>query len=234
MLEINNLSVSFDGAIALAHVSLAVEPRSVVAVIGPNGAGKTSLLRAVSGVVKATGSIRFDGQEVCGEAPHHIVRRGIIHCPQSAQLFGEMSIRENLLLGAYGRGGAQVSESMEHVVELFPALKPRLRQRAGTLSGGERQMVAIGRSLMGRPVLLLLDEPSLGLAPVVRDRIEESLHRIVHDWGLTVLLVEQDTALALDIADKVCVMDSGCVVKVAPPVGITNDPALQEAYLGIA
>lgn len=233
LLRIHNLSVSFGGAKALNNISFSVEANTVVAVIGPNGAGKTSLLRAISGVIHFSGSICILGEEIQGESARQIVERGVIHCPQASQLFGEMTVIENLLLGAYARGSRAISRSLEQVFELFPKLKGQLKQKANTLSGGERQMVAIGRSLMAQPSLFLLDEPSLGLAPVIRDKIEESLHRIVKEFGLTVLLVEQDTAFALSIASKVCIMDGGAVIGVGSPADIASDPALQAAYLGL-
>lgn len=235
MLEIRDLSVIYGGALALDRVSVRVEEGQVVSVIGPNGAGKTSLLRAVSSLVPYQGEVRYRGEVLGGRSPDWIVRAGIIHCPEAGQLFGEMTVAENLRLGAFiERDAAKVRESLARVHALFPRLAERGGQQAQTLSGGERQMLAIGRSLMGQPSLLMLDEPSLGLAPVIRDRIEESIRQIHGEWGVTVVLVEQDTAFALDIAERVYVLDSGRVVREGPVDEIAQDSAIREAYLGVA
>jgi len=234
LLEIMDLSVTYGGALALDRVSLSVEDGDVVSVIGPNGAGKTSMLRAISGLVPYTGEVRYGGRSLRDLKPNQIVRAGIVHCPEAGQLFGEMTVEENLRLGAFvEREAARVAESFTRVYGLFPRLEERHDQRAETLSGGERQMLAIGRSLMARPSLLMLDEPSLGLAPVIRDRIEESIRLIHREWGLTVVLVEQDTAFALDIASRVYVLDSGRVVREGSVDEIAEDPAIRETYLGV-
>ena len=235
MLEIRDLSVTYGGALALDRVSVRVEDGQVVSVIGPNGAGKTTLLRAVSGLVPYQGEVRYRGEVLGGWLPDRIVRGGIVHCPEAGQLFGEMTVRENLRLGAFiERDAKKIRESLARVHALFPQLAERGRQQAQTLSGGERQMLAIGRSLMARPKLLLLDEPSMGLAPVIRDRIEESIRQIHGEWGVTVVLVEQDTAFALDIAERVYVLDSGRVVREGPVDEIAQDSSIREAYLGVA
>ncbi len=235
LLEVKDVSVSYRGAVALHGASLGVGRGESVSIVGPNGAGKTSLLRAISGLVRCQGEVLFDGERISGMRPEQVVRRGVVHCPQAAQLFPEMTVLENLDLGAFTvRDGGARREALERVYQLFPQLADRRAQRAGTLSGGERQMVAIGRSLMSRPRLLMLDEPSLGLAPLMRDRIEEAIRQVNRAWGLTVILVEQDTGFALDIADRVYVLDGGQVVRHGPVAEIAGDPAIRRAYLGVA
>ena len=235
LLEVKNLTVSYRGAIALHGVSLSVGQGESVSIVGPNGAGKTSLLRAISGLVRCQGEVRLDGQPITGLTPERVVRRGVVHCPQAAQLFPDMTVLENLELGSFTvRDAAARREALQRVFELFPKLAERKTQRAGTLSGGERQMVAIGRSLMSRPRLLMLDEPSLGLAPLMRDRIEDAVRQVHRTWGLTVILVEQDTAFAMDVADRAYVLDGGEVVRHGPVAEIAGDPAIRRAYLGVA
>lgn len=234
MLEIRDLSVSYGGALALDRVSVSANSGQVVSVIGPNGAGKTTLLRAISSLVAYDGDITYGGRTLRDLKPDQIVRAGIVHCPEAGQLFGEMTVEENLKLGAFvERNANRIQESFDRVYVLFPVLADRRDQQAQTLSGGERQMLAIGRSLMARPSLLMLDEPSLGLAPIVRDRIEESIRHVHQEWGLTVVLVEQDTAFALDIAERVYVLDSGRVVKDGPAAEIARDTTIRETYLGV-
>jgi branched-chain amino acid transport system ATP-binding protein len=235
LLEVRDLTVSYRGALALQGVSLSVGQGESVSIIGPNGAGKTSLLRAISGLVPHRGEVRLAGRSLAGLRPERIVRLGLVHCPQAAQLFPEMSVLENLELGAFTvRNAASRREALQRVYELFPRLADRRRQRAATLSGGERQMVAIGRSLLSSPSLLMLDEPSLGLAPLVRDRIEESIRQVHRAWGLTVILVEQDTAFAMDVAERVYVLDGGQVVRQGTVAEVAGDPAIRRAYLGVA
>ncbi|HEY8487201.1 MAG TPA: ABC transporter ATP-binding protein, partial [Limnochordales bacterium] len=195
MLEVRDLTVRYGGALALDGVNLQVAEGEIVAVIGPNGAGKSTLLRAVSGLVPWTGSIRFRGAELRGSSPDSIVRRGLVHCPEGGELFREMTVEENLELGAYTVADPERRRrALEGVFRLFPRLQERRRQLASTLSGGERQMLAIGRALMAEPKLLMLDEPSHGLAPVMRQRIAEAVVEVQRQWGISVLLVEQDTA----------------------------------------
>jgi len=235
LLDLEKISLNYEGAEVLHDVTLTVAPKQVVALIGPNGAGKTSLLRGLSGLHPYSGKALFNGESIVGLSPEHIVEKRLIHCPQSAQLFPEMSVEDNLWLGAYRlRDRAAARRTLERIYVLFPRLKERRGQRTSTLSGGERQMVAIGRSLMSGPVLLMLDEPSLGLAPIVREAIENSLKQIVEEWGLTILLVEQDTAFALGLADRVYILDSGNVVRSGSPNEIQSDVALRESYLGLA
>jgi branched-chain amino acid transport system ATP-binding protein len=235
LLEVRDLSVHYQGAMALQGVSLTVQDGESVGIIGPNGAGKTSLLRAISGLVPFDGEVRFAGRSLRGLPPHRILRAGVVHCPEAGQVFGEMTVEENLELGAFTvRDARSVRESLERVYALFPRLPDRRRQVAGTLSGGERQMLALGRSLMSRPRLLMMDEPSLGLSPLMRDRIQESIREVHQVWNLSVILVEQDTALALEVGQRVYVLDSGRVVREGSPAAIAQDPMIREVYLGIA
>ena len=219
---------------ALQGVSLTVQDGESIGIIGPNGAGKTSLLRAISGLVPYVGEVRFEGRSLRGLPPNRILRAGVVHCPEAGQVFGEMTVEENLELGAFTVPDARsVRESLERVYALFPRLPERRRQMAGTLSGGERQMLALGRSLMSRPRLLMMDEPSLGLSPLMRDRIQESITQVHQEWNLSVILVEQDTALALEVGQRVYVLDSGRVVREGSPAAIAQDPMIREVYLGI-
>ncbi|MEI8188906.1 MAG: ABC transporter ATP-binding protein [candidate division NC10 bacterium] len=234
MLEVRDLSVHYLGAMALQGVSLTVQDGESIAIIGPNGAGKTSLLRAISGLVPYDGEVRYEGISLRGLPPNRILRAGVVHCPEAGQVFGEMTVEENLELGAFTvRDARLVRESLERVYALFPRLPDRRWQMAGTLSGGERQMLALGRSLMSRPRLLMMDEPSLGLSPLMRDRIQESITQVHQEWNLSVILVEQDTALALEVGQRVYVLDSGRVVREGTPALIAQDPMIREVYLGI-
>ena len=236
MLEVTGLRLAYGPALAIDGVDLSVGEGEAVSLIGPNGAGKTSLLGALSGLHHYEGDVRFRGERITGLPPDAIVGRGLIHCPQAAQLFGEMTVLENIELGAYRVRASASSRraALDRVYTLFPRLVERKSQRASTLSGGERQMVGIGRALMSEPKLLMLDEPSMGLAPILRDQIEEALCKLRQEWSLTVLLVEQDTGLALSFGQRIYIMDSGKLVRMAPPEEIARDPALRAAYLGVA
>ncbi len=235
MLEVRDLSVHYQGALALQGISLTVTDGESVSIIGPNGAGKTSLLRAISGLVPYEGEVRYNGVSLRNLAPNRIVRAGVVHCPEAGQIFGEMTVEENLELGAYTVSDARlVRESLDRVYTLFPQLPERRRQMAGTLSGGERQMLALGRSLMSRPRLLMMDEPSLGLSPLMRDRIQESIAQIHQAWNLSVILVEQDSALALEVAERIYVLDGGRIVKEGSPSAISQDRTIREVYLGVS
>ncbi len=232
-LAICDLRVAYGKALALDGISLVADPGEVVAVLGPNGAGKTTLLKAISRTVPATGSIRFQGRELLRVPPHAVAGTGIAHCPERRRLFPELSVLKNLLLGAYARGPQTCDEDLERVFRLFPTLRERRRQVAGTLSGGEQQMVAVGRALMARPQLLMLDEPSIGLAPLMKEAIRRSLEEI-RAAGIAVLLVEQDAVFALSLATRGYVMESGRVRMEGPSETLRGNPHVREAYLGIA
>ena len=233
-LDLRDLRVAYGRALALDGITLTIEEGEAVAVLGPNGAGKTTLLRAISRTTPAAGSVRFLGHELLRMPPHMVARLGIAHCPERRRLFPELSVLKNLLLGAYARGDHQtLEEDLERVFCLFPALRDRRPQMAGTLSGGEQQMVAVGRALMARPRLLMLDEPSIGLAPLVKAAIRQSLHEICQR-GITILLVEQDAAFALSLATRAYVLEAGRVALSGPSEALRGDPRVREAYLGIA
>jgi branched-chain amino acid transport system ATP-binding protein len=235
LLEIEDLDVAYEDVQVLWSVSLRVNAGEIVALIGSNGAGKTTLLRAVSGVVPARrGRIRFAGADVTTATPQARVAAGMVHVPEGRQLFAGMTVRENLMMGTYTRrdGREAWAADLEKVFELFPVLKERERQLAGTLSGGEQQMCAIGRGLMTRPALLSIDELSLGLAPVVVDRLVEAL-RAIHAAGTTVLLVEQDVLTALEIAGRGYVITNGRVALEGPSARLLETDLLREAYLGL-
>ena len=231
MLEVKDLAVHYDKALALDHVTLNVERNEVVAVLGANGAGKSTLLRAISGLVRGTGEILFDGARLDVLHRHEIVKAGVVHCPEARRLFPEMTVFDNLLLGAYLRKGRrQIDEDRARVYDLFPMLMERSKQVASTLSGGEQQMVAIGRALMSNPKLLMLDEPSLGLAPLVQEAIFRGIKEIAKT-GMSVLLVEQNARQALTIAHRAYVLEVGRVTLSGPSQDLVNDPHVREAYL---
>jgi len=233
-LRVNALSVAYGKAYALRGVSLHVEEGESVAIIGPNGAGKTTLLRAISGLVRpADGDIWFDNVRLDRLPPHEIVRLGIAHAPEHRRLAPQMTVLENLELGAYHRRDRKaIRQDMEHIFELFPRLRERLGQHAGTLSGGEQQMLTIARALMARPRLLLLDEPSLGLAPLVKKSIFDALARIQQD-GVTVLLAEQDASLALPAVSRAYVLESGRMVMEGPSQMLRQNDYVRQTYLGL-
>jgi len=232
-LEVSGLRVAYGQAIALDRIALKVEEGETVAVLGPNGAGKTTLLRAISRTARASGAIRFLGHELLPMPPHLVARLGIAHCPERRRLFPELPVLKNLVLGAFTRSDRFIDDDLERVFRLFPVLRSRRGQIAGTLSGGEQQMVAIGRALMARPRLLMLDEPSIGLAPLVKEAIRESLWEI-HGAGITVLLVEQDAAFALSLANRAYVLESGRIALEGSAEQLRGDPRIKESYLGIA
>ena len=233
MLEVDDLHVSYGNIQALRGISLTVKEGELVTVIGSNGAGKTTTLMAISGVLwPSAGRIRIDGQDVTRMPPHKLAHLGVAHCPEGRLIFGRLTVAENLILGAYNRtDGRAVRADTERVYDLFPRLQERRSQVAGTLSGGEQQMLAIGRALMSRPRLLMLDEPSLGLAPLLVDRIFDvtvDLHR----QGVTILLVEQNAYQALRIADRAYVLETGQIRLSGAAAELADDPAIQAAYLG--
>jgi branched-chain amino acid transport system ATP-binding protein len=234
LLEVSDLASHYGPIQAIHSVSLEVHPGELVAIVGANGAGKTTLLRTISGVQAATGgTITFDGEEITRLAPHKIVTRGICQVPEGRQVFAPLSVEDNLLLGGYSQrgNGDWVTEQIERVYELFPILREKRAQLAGNLSGGQQQMLAIGRALLGKPRLLLLDEPSMGLAPLLVEEIFRVV-RELHAAGTTVLLVEQNARAALQIADRGYVLETGKVVTGAPAAELLEDEAVRKAYLG--
>ena len=236
MLDITDLRSGYGGVRVLQGVDLRVEAGELVAVIGPNGAGKTTLLRTISGLVRATGgAMRFEDTDLSALSPERIVRAGIVHVPEGRMVLSKMTVLENLQLGAYARTDhREVAQDLERVLDTFPWLKDkeRLRQVAGTLSGGEQQMLAIGRGLMGRPRLLLLDEPSLGVAPLIVDGIFAAIEEVLKN-GVTILLVEQNASRALEIADRGYALEFGSVIVSGSGRELLSDDRVRQAYLGI-
>jgi len=233
LLRVDQLSAGYGLTPVLFQVDFELSAGELVALIGANGAGKSTLLGALSGLVGITGgSVRFADRRVTGRRPEMIVASGLIHVPQGRRLFGSMTVERNLLLGAYRRHDREVRDDLQRILGYFPALRDKLNREAGTLSGGEQQMVAIGRGLMGRPKLLMIDEPSLGLAPNIVDRVMEIVKTINQD-GTAVLLVEQDVVLALEIADRGYVLENGRIVMSGPASELRRDPAIRKAYLGV-
>jgi branched-chain amino acid transport system ATP-binding protein len=244
MLEVNNLTVHYDGAMALNDVSIKVEEGEFVAVVGPNGAGKSTLLRAISGILgefqrgrreraKISGTIMFEKEKIEKLRPWQVVKRGIVLCPERRRLFSEMSVYENIMMGSYLRKDKdQIKKDVEHVYQLFPILKERKDQMAQTLSGGEGQMLAIARSLMSKPKLLMIDEPSLGLAPLVKQKVFESIKEV---WssGITILLVEQDASIALELASRAYVITHGRIAAQGTKEELMKNEDIREMYIGI-
>ncbi len=235
MLVVEKLSVSYDEAPALRQVSLEVKQGELVAIIGANGAGKSTLLKTIAGLLQPdSGSILFEGQELMGRPPYEIVRMGLALTPEGRRLFSRMSVYENLLVGATPNRDPEARQALlEEVFDLFPRLKERQNQKAGTLSGGEQQMLAIGRSLMSQPRLLMLDEPSLGLMPLLVDHILETLQRLNQERGMTILLVEQNVREALEIAHRGYVLQSGRIVAEDDAQALLRSDLVRRAYLGI-
>ena len=234
LLEVTGLVVHYGKALALDGVSLEVGKGELVGVLGPNGAGKTTLLKAISRTVLPTsGHIKLEGKSLDGVPAHMVVARGICHCPEGRRLFPELTVVKNLLLGAYLRNDrAIIQADLEHVYRLFPVLRERSRQQAGTLSGGEQQMVAIGRALMGKPSLLLLDEPSVGIAHRLKLQIFESI-REIQRAGTAVLLVEQDAGSTVAIAGRLYVLEHGRIVREGTAKGLADDDHIRQVYLGM-
>jgi len=233
LLEVRGLRVSYGGILAVKGIDIEVGTGESVALIGANGAGKTTTLKALAGMLTPHGgSIVYDGRDIFGAPSHLLVGRGLALVPEGRGVFGRLSVAENLAMGAYSRNDtAQIKRDLEHVYSLFERLHERRTQRAGTLSGGEQQMLAIGRALMSRPKLLLLDEPSMGLAPIMVEKIFSVVRRIV-DEGVTLLLVEQNAKLALEVSQRGYVMESGLVTLSGSGADLLRDPRVREAYLG--
>ncbi len=234
MLEIKQLSVSYGAIKALHEVSLSVKAGAIVTLIGGNGAGKTTTLRAISGMVKPqAGQILFEGKSINGLPPHKLVGLGIAHCPEGRMVFANLTVHENLMMGAYLRHDkAGIAQDIDYVFSIFPRLKERDQQVAGTLSGGEQQMLAIGRAVMSRPRLLMLDEPSLGIAPMLVKSIFEKIVEINRERGVTILLVEQNANLALEVAGFGYVLETGRILLADESSKLRADPKVRDAYLG--
>ena len=233
LLEIRGLVAGYGGAPIVRGVDLDVDAGETVAVLGANGVGKSTLNKAISGVIGiVSGEIRFAGERVDRASPHAIVERGLIHVPEGRKIFPNLTVQENLELGSYRRGKANRAKNLERIFDIFPRLSERISQRAGTLSGGEQQMLAIGRGLMAEPRLLILDEPSLGLSPLL---VEETfaLIRRINNEGLSILLVEQNVVQSLEVAERAYVMENGQFVISGKASTLAADPALEKAYLGM-
>ena len=233
MLELRHVYTRYGQVECLKGLTLAVRQGEIVALLGANGAGKTTVLKTISGLVRpSAGDILWEGKPISSASAEQIVRAGISHVPEGRKVFQRMDVLENLELGAYLRSdGAEIQKDLENVFTLFPVLKERMKQKAGTLSGGEQQMLAIGRALMSRPKLLLLDEPSLGLAPLLVSTIFKMVETI-HRQGVTIFLVEQNAHMALKVADRAYVLEIGQIVLEGQSEQIRNSPAVQAAYLG--
>jgi branched-chain amino acid transport system ATP-binding protein len=233
LLEVNKLCASYGATQVLYDVDFSLEAGHITAILGANGAGKTTALRALCQVVKTSGSIQFDGQQLVGKSTESVVRMGVAHVPDGRGTFTGLSVEENLRLGAYVRGNkAEMLQDMERMFTRFAILKERRHQQAGTLSGGEQQMLAISRALMLRPKLLLLDEPSFGLAPLIVAEIFRIMRRINKEDGVSMLLVEQNASLALDLADHAYLLETGRVALSGPSAMIKGDESVRRAYLG--
>ncbi|MCC2596735.1 ABC transporter ATP-binding protein [Pusillimonas sp. MFBS29] len=233
LLEISQLEVAYGGIRAVRGMDLTVKRGELVCLIGANGAGKSTTLRAICGLVPiAAGSITYDGHSIAGTPSYTLVRQGLVMVPEGRGIFGQLTIEENLAMGGYSRKDQpQVRQDIEHVFELFPRLQERRSQSAGTLSGGEQQMLAMGRAMISRPRLLLLDEPSMGLAPLMVEKIFEVVRTIASE-GVTILLIEQNARLALEISQRAYVMESGNIILQGPSDQIIDDPKVRAAYLG--
>jgi len=235
LLEVADIHVAYDGVPALRGVSFHVRAGEIVSIVGSNGAGKTTILKTISSLLHPQpGSIRFEDKRIDAWPPHRVVQLGIAHVPEGRRLFAKQTVIENLLLGSYTRRAAADRQAdLERVFDLFPILKERRHQKAGTLSGGEQQMLAIGRGLMLRPKLLMLDEPSLGIAPKLVDKIFETVHDLNKKEGITLLLVEQNVREALELADRAYVLQTGGVVMEGTGRDLLQSDIIQKAYLGI-
>jgi len=234
MLTVSDLQVAYGAISALSGISFQIEQGSIATLIGGNGAGKTTTLRTISGLLRArAGQITFLGENITALPAHKIVARGLCHVPEGRMIFGNLTVDENLAMGAYlQKDKERISRSRDYVFSIFPRLKERLTQAAGTLSGGEQQMLAIGRALMGEPKLLLLDEPSLGIAPKLISTIFEKIVEINRNHGVTILLVEQNANLALEVSSHAYVLETGRIVMQGESKILRADPQLKAAYLG--
>jgi branched-chain amino acid transport system ATP-binding protein len=236
LLELTEVEVRYGAIRALQGISLGVGEGELVALIGSNGAGKSTTLRTISGLLRPSrGTITFDGADITGASSDAIVARGISHCPEGRRIFGSLTVAENLRLGAVSRprsAAAAIAEDLTMVLDLFPQLRERLEQAGGTLSGGEQQMLAIGRALMSRPRLLLLDEPSLGLAPIMVERIFATIAEL-KGQGRTILLVEQNVHQAFEVADRAYVVETGRITLEGPAAVLRHDPKVEQSYLGV-
>lgn len=237
MLKLQSVITYYGRILALRGISLHVDDGEIVAIVGPNGAGKTTALNTICGLLPSrSGKIVFDGHDVTGKNAEALVKAGLIQVPEGRMLFSEMTVYENLMLGAYRRSRAakrtEMAHDFEKIYAMFPVLKDRMNQLAGTLSGGEQQMLAIGRALMGRPKMLLLDEPSMGLAPLVVKEIFKVIAELRKSEGTTVLVVEQNARAALAIAKRAYVLETGRVVMEGPASELAKNPEIQRAYLG--
>ena len=234
MLELHDLTVAYGGITALHGISLRVEQGTIVTLVGGNGAGKTTTLRTISGLVKPkNGRISYEGADISGLPAHQIVARGIAQSPEGRMVFANLSVLENLRMGAYLRNDkVGIAKDLDYVFSVFPRLKERVKQTAGTLSGGEQQMLAIGRALMSKPKLLLLDEPSLGIAPLLTQIIFEQIVAINRELRLTILLVEQNANLALEVSNYGYVLETGRILLQDTSAALRENPKVREAYLG--
>jgi len=232
LLEVEDLHVAYGAIEAVKGISFTVDAGQIVTLIGGNGAGKTTTLRTLSGLLRPTaGDIRFDGRTLRGLPGHAVVQRGLAHAPEGRRIFGRMTIQENLDLGAFARSDGEIRKDMERVYELFPVLGERRHKPAGVLSGGEQQMLAIGRAMMSRPRMLMLDEPSMGLSPIMMQRIFDVIGEL-REAGTTILLVEQNAQAALKLADHGYVIETGLIVLDGPGEDLLHDEGVRKAYLG--
>jgi branched-chain amino acid transport system ATP-binding protein len=231
LLDVLNLDVRYGGINAVKGISFAVEQGEMVCLIGANGAGKTTTLKALARMLASSGEIRYGGERIDGLASHRLIHRGLALVPEGRGVFARLTVAENLAMGAYHRRDAEIDRDLERIYELLPRLRERRGQLAGTLSGGEQQMLAIGRALMGRPKLLLLDEPSMGLAPMMVQKVFEVIRKVAAE-GVTILLVEQNARLALEVCQRGYVMESGCITLAATSDALAGDARVRAAYLG--
>ncbi|MCF0121179.1 MAG: ABC transporter ATP-binding protein [Oscillospiraceae bacterium] len=232
LLEVKDINVYYGAIHAIKGISFHVDEGEIVTLIGANGAGKSTTLKTISGLMRSkTGDVTFDGQSIAHIAPHLVVKRGLAHVPEGRRVFQQMTVEENLEMGAFTRSNSEIAPGLEIVYEHFPRLKERRRQVAGTLSGGEQQMLAMGRALMSRPKLMMLDEPSMGLAPILVEQVFDII-RALHKSGTTILLVEQNAQMALSIADRAYVLETGKITLSGTGTELAQSEQVRKAYLG--